>query len=367
MRSIEDIMNLPIEELTEREKIALAHCKSSDIMKMPRESLNDVQKATYDYWSRFQNNPTPIPEFCGEYVHIYKPQGDIYRSKDHPIFETGTYFDTWVPNDFSIINHEGVWHMIGITHPRTPEILYRNEFDREHGHGHEAEWQLFHASAKGNSFSDVFSENAFADNGNILATCDRPEEQPDIWAPSMIKMDDGIHLVYGPERFRQRITKDFSKWEKAEDLFVSESKGARDINIYEEDGIKYFIYVNDVSVVYRTSTDFKNWSEEKVLYTCNFANGDPESPFLIKKDGFYYLFWCLYDGKNGVYDNRTFVFASKTLEGLKDSAPITILPAHAPEIICDGNGDYYLLSVYYPNNGVSAVKLEFKTRHIPKP
>ena len=101
------------------------------------------------------------------------------------------------------------------------------------------------------------------------------------------------------------------------------------------------------------------WSDEIIMQTMPFATGSIESPFFMKKDDIYYLFWSIFDDTNGCYDNRTFVFASETIDGFNEKAPLTILKAHAPEIVCDGNGEYYLLSVFYPNNGISAVKLKW--------
>lgn len=368
MRTISEILSTAYENLSDEEKKAYLYCNESKILlQRSRDELTDDERAAYDYWSASRTTPIPVPVLSGEYVHIYQPQGQVYRSCDHPLFKSGDYCENWVSNDFTIINDGEKWHMIGITGPRLPKEIYRDEFDRTPGLAHGPELQLFHAVAEGETFSEVFSDKSFKDCGNILSSCDRPTERPEIWAPYLVKRDDGFHLVYSPQRIRQRITKDFKTWSPAPDLFVSESESARDINVYEENGISYVIYVKGKSVVYRTSEDFLHWSEEKVLYTCHFKNGDPESPFLIKNGEFYYLFWCLFDGQNGSFDNRTYVFASNTLEGLNDSAPITMLPAHAPELVKDNDGTWYLLSAYYPKNGINAVKLEFKPRYIPKP
>ena len=89
-------------------------------------------------------------------------------------------------------------------------------------------------------------------------------------------------------------------------------------------------------------------------YVC----AESESPFLWKKDGIYYLIWSIYDSRNGCYDERAFVFAADTLDGLKGVAPLTILPGHAPEIVQGADVDY-ILSVFYPENGVSAARLRW--------
>ena len=79
----------------------------------------------------------------------------------------------------------------------------------------------------------------------------------------------------------------------------------------------------------------------------------------MKRHGMYYLFWSICDGRCGCYDWRTFVFGGKTFDKIDLHAPLTMLRGHAVEIVQDNAGTDYLLSVYYPNNGISAVKLKW--------
>ncbi len=44
-----------------------------------------------------------IPEIDGEYVHIYKPKGDVYNGVDTESFKKGAYYEEWIPNDFSVL------------------------------------------------------------------------------------------------------------------------------------------------------------------------------------------------------------------------------------------------------------------------
>ena len=84
-----------------------------------------------------------------------------------------------------------------------------------------------------------------------------------------------------------------------------------------------------------------------------------ESPCLIKRDGLYYLLWCIHDGQNGCYDNRTYVFASETLDGFDGRAPLAMLKGHAPELICE-DGEWYIVSVHYPVNGLSIAPIRWE-------
>jgi len=142
-------------------------------------------------------------------------------------------------------------------------------------------------------------------------------------------------------------------------LFRCANGAARDPYVFCENGKFYMVYTEARQLLCRTSENLADWSEPFVLQRSLFAC-ENESPFLMKWEGYYYLFWSCHDGKNGSYDERTYVFAADTLAGLYESAPITMLRAHAPEIVQSPDGAWYLLSVFYPKNGVNAARLEWK-------
>lgn len=299
----------------------------------------------------------PIPEFDGDYINIYIPKGDTYQGEDTPSFEKGKYYDEWITNDFSIMKDGNVWHIVGITHPRPKGFV--NEFDFDISDVHEAEYQLFHCTAIGESFDRVFCENSFKDEEKILYPGERPGEKPELWAPHLMKYNGKYNVIYSPKEMRRMVSVDFANWEKAPTLFECSDPEARDPYIYEEDGKYYCIYFEKDSLKYRVSENMTEWTEPKVLQVPFFNNCFTESPFLFKREGIYYLLWTIYDGRNSCYDYRTLVFAGESLEELFDSAPLTMLKAHAPEVVTDSDGTCYLLSVYCPTNGISAVKLKW--------
>lgn len=297
----------------------------------------------------------PYPKTDGGYLKIYTPQGDIYRGPDTKSFENGKFYPEWLANDFSIMKDGNEWHMIGISHPKP------SDFNGAYDSGadvHEAEYQLFHAKAVGKNFSELFRENSFSDCEKVLYPSERPDEKPEIWAPHLMILDGKNTLAYSPGVMRLAQSESFENWERRV-LFEGANPFARDPYVYSENGTHYVIFTEGLALKYRTTEDFVNFSDEKLLLGDKFAGAQLESPFLLKKDGIYYLFVCVWDGNNGDYDDRTFVYASETLAGLDRGAPITMLRAHAPEIVKDEDGTYYMLSVFYPENGVSAVKLKW--------
>lgn len=329
----------------------MADAKNSEISGTARQT-NIGKELRYMIREKFF-----IPELDGEYVHVYQPTPDLYQGENTPSFTKGTRYDEWITNDFSVLHDNGVWHMVGITHPRPRGFV--NDFDYDEADVHEAEYQLFHCTATADSFSKIFHEGSFRDCDKILYPSERPGEKPEIWAPHLMKHAGAFQVIYSPQEMRRAETADFKTWKRKAPLFACRDFGARDPFLYCEDGVYYILYTESRLLKYRTSEDAEHWSDEKILQTSLFAECENESPFLMKKDGVYYLFWTICDGRNGCYDNRTMVYASRTIEGLYRTAPITMLKAHAPEIIKDRDGCYYLLSAFYPNNGVSAVKLKW--------
>ncbi len=309
------------------------------------------------------NERIPRPRVEGSFLPIYRPGAAVYQGPDSIYFRHGNAYDEWITNDFSILKDGDSWHIVGITHPRPPCLISDYDFDGDTVH--DAEFQLFHAEAKGSAFSALFHPHSFEEKDILLWPQDRPGETNEIWAPHLMKHADSFRIIYSPHDIRAADSKDFLSWKTGQILFCGEDETARDPFVFCEDDVHYLLYVVQNRILCRTSHDhMQTWDEPFVVYENRFVSADgapchaaAESPFLLKRDGYYYLFWCIYDGYCGCYDNRTFVFASRDLHGFLDLAPITILPAHAPEIVTDPDGSTWLLSVFYPENGVSAAKL----------
>ena len=88
--------------------------------------------------------------------------------------------------------------------------------------------------------------------------------------------------------------------------------------------------------------------------------GVPESPMIIERRGWFYLFWTLYDGDNGSYDNRTFVYVSRTPYDFSAAEEVGMLLTHAPELIQDEEGGWFITSAEWPRRGVSIAPLEWR-------
>ena len=303
----------------------------------------------------------PVPYLSGDFVTVYRPSADVYYGLDTQNFRYGERYENWTVNDFSILRDGETWHLVGITHPTPPD--YVDEFTPVKGDYHEAEHMLFHATAEGTSMASVRHEGAFTDCEKLLYPQERPDERPEFHAPHLLKAPNGTYrIICGPREMRLAQTEDFKTFRRRT-LFV-DRETARDPFLFaDDDGRFYLLYAFENRIDMReTNADLTRFSGPRTLQVNPYVNAErkmqaaSESPFLFKRKGYYYLMWAIWDGRLGVYDHRTFVFAARTLAGLANSAPVAMLPAHAGEYYSDESGDW-LLSVYHPENGVSVAPL----------
>ncbi len=297
----------------------------------------------------------PIPYRASEYVRVYAPQPDVYTGVQTAHFTPGERFESWICNDFSILHDGDDWHMVGITHPCPPG--FADAFRCNPESLHEAEYQLFHCRAHAGRFEELLRESSFADCPKILYPAEREGERPEIWAPQLMKHGQ-FEIVYSPGSMRMARTADFVHFERSI-LFDCAFPMARDPYILEEDGRFFCVYCDLEGISLRESADGRTWSEPVLLVKELFSGAACESPCLFKRGKYYYLLWSICDARNGMYDERTFVYAAERLLDIGKYAPLTVLDAHAAEVVRDGD-DYYLLSVFYPENGVSAARLAFR-------
>ena len=290
------------------------------------------------------------PRIAGPYVHVYKPGPDVFPGPDSPHFRAGETYPEWGPNDFSILKGpDGRWHALGITHP----------VPRADWPIHEGEWMAFHAAAPPGSLKDHLCDGAWKDLPKVLPPSARPGELKPLFAPYILQRDGVYHMIYGPSDMRLATSKDLFSWTPKGTLF-SQDGGARDPCVLPFEGRYHMVYVAGNSLYARTSTDLVTWSDPpRVVFEMD-RPGSPESPVLLRRGDDFYLFWCIYDGTNGAYDNRTYVFRSSDPLDFRDARPLAMLQAHAPEVFCDEDGDWYIASVEWPHRGVSIAPLSWE-------
>ncbi len=173
-----------------------------------------------------------------------------------------------------------------------------------------------------------------------------------VCAPFFIKHENQWNCFYNSNGIHRLISKDGKNFKRVlnnEGLSLSHS-GGRDAMLLK---IKdtYFAYscVTTCSVdnwlkgfvIVRTSKDLETWSDYTIVSEGGRGGNGPvaaESPFVVFKDGFYYLF------RASSISFTTFVYCSDTPYHFginEDSKLIAELPVKAPEIVFHNN-QYYI-------------------------
>ncbi len=284
-----------------------------------------------------------IPVIRRFFEPIYLPGPARFAGPDGPTLRAGEIYADWTPNDHTLVKGpDSRWHMFGITGPESPIL-------------HEAEWQGFHAVSPGATLADSFSP--WQEQPQVLTPAERPGERREFWAPFVYAHDGTYYMFWGPEEMRCAVSTDLYRWTPRGAVFCQQG-ACRDPHVSYIDGVFHMVYVAGDTVWLRTSTDMMHWTEDaRVLFRFPFP-GCPESPVLIRRDEGYYLFACIHDTRNTDYDNRTFVYWSTRLDDIGEHAPVTVLTAHAPEVI-EEDGAWYITTAEWPRRGVSLATLEW--------
>lgn len=280
-----------------------------------------------------------IPYINGDYKILFQPQ------------KYGNYV-----NDHCIIKGNGSYHLFGIT-----SFTSSPPDERMFVHG------------VGNSLSAPFNEVGVSINTGTLA-----------WSPCVIEKDDHYYIYYGPSPSKMAVSPDFYEWFGYPITIENEPPMAmhRD-HFVMQIGDRYYMYASGIKdkkgcLSVASSFDLLHWKFEGYALTSDDkaplkpAWGAFESPFIVKRDDYYYLFITYTDCNDANY-NDTFVFASKDplnfgcYMGDKNPAQlVTKLYAHAPEILQE-DGQYYIttcgwLNAPTPNKGcVSIAPLSWKS------
>ncbi len=267
-----------------------------------------------------------IPKIKGNWKKLFEPK------------EQGDYV-----NDHSVVvGSDGKWHLYGIT---SFASFAANERYFVHGVGESL-------------------ESEFAEVGRVI------DRGPLAWAPGVIEKDTYYYMFYGPSPTNLAVSFDMYEWTGQKITLNNEPLlGAiRDHFVLKISDDEYLMYITGMLdkkgciSCFRSTGDLRNW--DFVGYALTSGDDAPltppwgafESPFVVKNDGYYYLFSTYTDCAKENYNN-TLVFCSSDptsfgeYNGEKGGAiPVAKLYAHAPEILKE-NGKYYITSCGWRNFG----------------
>jgi beta-xylosidase len=228
-------------------------------------------------------------------------------------------------NDHSIIYNitEKKWHLYGIESPQTSFI---------------------HLTADSLTQEGWVKENSFSDRG------------AEIWAPHIIYHDNIYHMFYTkigtPREIHHVVSKDLYKWSESTDPVLALTNEYNN-NLKNKDPMVFRDEVNNQWIMcysvmkddkhwvvgYSISTDLDNWSEPQICFDEHTESPGVESPFVVKRGDYYFLFLSARPWPVGGED----IFRSKSPYSWNaDELVKRIDPWHAAEVIRDLNGQWYL-------------------------
>ncbi len=274
------------------------------------------------------------PYISGEWKILFKPEKHGTYVNDHTI----------------VVGSDGKWHLYGIT-----SFEGKPAFERYFVHG------------VGDSLDEQFEEVGRSIDRGTLA-----------WAPGVIQKDDNYYMFYGPSPTSLAVSFDMYEWFGTNVRLKNEPIMAahRDHFVLQISKNEYLMYVVGVhdkkgAVSCFSSNNLLDWEFEGFALTSGDdaplkpAWGAMESPYVVKKDGLYYLF-ITYTNCSAETYNDTLVFCSEDPKHFGEyngnvggTKPITKLQAHAPEIL-QINGKYYIttcgwLSKPVPHKGAVSI------------
>jgi beta-fructofuranosidase len=288
--------------------------------------------------------------FCDEYPEEekflpYKPMvkvGEFTRIYDPSVGED----EQWYINDHCFIyGPDNLWHLIGITHEEPPKPLDEDN--------------LAHAVSP-ELTEQTWKKLPFA----LSVDWDRWRECH-LWAPHII-LHEGVYYMYycagDPDHTKYKIhlatSKDLMNWTRhPENPMVVDGFDARDPFIFRL-GDRWVMYytatdppeLGNYVVAYRTSKDLLHWGEKKYAYRDEVRGkwgGPTESPFIVRRGKYYYLFI----GPRGGYVG-TDVFVSKDPLHWDVKDQVGHIDSHALEVIRDLDGKWYVSACGWRQGGV---------------
>lgn len=285
---------------------------------------------------------------AGAFVRIYDPSVGEARQ--------------WYINDHCFIRgRDGMWHLFGITHE---EPLNPSD-----------EKQFAHAT------SPRLSQPSWTKQPMALVASPEHEERH-LWAPHVIWQDGLYYMFYcagGADSAHYRLhlatSPDLWHWTRhPANPLVIDGFDARDPMVLRI-GKEWVLYYTATSepkgglhiVACRTSRDLTHWGPRRTVFTDRFSGtfgGGTESPFVVHKDGWYYLFIGPRAAKDDQdygrdYDS-TQVFASRDPFHFPLENAVAEIGSHAAEVVQDEKGKWYVSRCGWGRGGVYLAPLTWK-------
>ncbi|MGQ1787423.1 family 43 glycosylhydrolase [Saccharicrinis sp. GN24d3] len=230
----------------------------------------------------------------------------------------------WYINDHCFIeDKKGRLHFFGINNPFFEDGTYNYTYHPHIGHA------VMEDPAKG-----------FKHTG--MALSEYKEGQGFLGAPYVVQNKAGKYLMFfqskfGDKRFMElAVSDDLYRWERNNKAVLYSHDNMRDPCLFEDDDGQVYFYIvtpkkegSSISVI--PTDDFNEFGEptELIHIPDGVSWSGLESPYVIKRNGLYYLF-VSYAHR---HYHETLVIVSDRFDSFKIENTITTLHSHAPEIV----------------------------------
>lgn len=273
-----------------------------------------------------------------------------------PLFAVGAYeriYDPsvgeekpWYINDHCFVRGpDATWHLFGITHAEPMAPLDEKNFA--------------HATAKS------LTQKPWAKQPFALTADKGKWNEYHLWAPHIIQ-HGGLYYMYycagDKDHTKYKIhlatSPDLKEWtHQPKNPMVVDGYDARDPFILRH-GDNWYMYYTATSeptggnhVVARVeSTNLVSWNNKRVVFTDpskGTYGGPTESPFVVRRGKYYYLFI----GPRDIY-RRTAVYRSQSPDRWETADRVAEFDSHAAEVIRDTDGRWYVSHCGWKQGGV---------------
>ncbi len=245
--------------------------------------------------------------------------------------------EAWYINDHCFIRDEdGLWHMFGITQTEPAKPLE----------------EVFFAHA---TSPDLLAPQW--ERQAPVMKADANWKETHVWAPHIIKHEGLYYMFYcagGSDHARYRIhlatSPDLWAWTRhPANPMVVDGFDARDPMVIRAEG-KWIMYYTATSapegghhvVAAVTSDDLVHWGDKQVVFIhpkTGTYGGPTESPFVVERNGKYYLFVCTNDPYN-----TSAVYESSSPYEWDLANEVGSFPSHAAEVVQDPTDQKWYLS-----------------------
>ncbi|MEU4077802.1 glycosyl hydrolase family 32 [Streptomyces venezuelae] len=260
-------------------------------------------------------------------------------------------------NDHTLVHGRGRWHLFSIVGESAP---------RGEAPDSAAEISFAHASAPS-------PRGPWTSHADALTVDPAYFGEEHLWAPHVVEADGRFWMFYaaggeGGAAINLATSDDLFTWTREPSGPLFRGRAARDPMVLRV-GAEWVMYYTELSdagghhvVAYRRSADLLRWSEPGVAFTDASTDATvsvTESPCVVPRDGWYYLFV----GPRGGYEG-TDVLASRDPFRFELSGYAGHVPGHAVEVTTDGD-TWYASAAGWFRNGLYVAPLVWRDGPAP--